>query len=86
MSIKELTDEQVLENFLLDIDCLDELLPKDTNKIDFKFKRLKRFTFDIDFENVSKEEIKSKFLDSVDEVLLWEEKLLEKIQKKQYEY
>lgn len=65
---------------------IDELSPKDTNKIDFKFKRLKRFTFDIDFENVSKEEIKSKFLDSIDEVLLWEEKLLEKIQKKQYEY
>lgn len=61
---------------------IDELSPKDNNRINFKYKRLKKFTFDIDFENSSKEEIESKLIDCIDKVLLWEENLLEKINRR----
>lgn len=65
---------------------IDELSPKDNNRINFKYKRLKKFTFDIDFENSSKEEIERKFIDSIDKVLLWEEQLLEKVQRESNEH
>lgn len=60
---------------------IDELSPKDNNRTNFKYKRLKKFTFDLDFENSSKTEIENKLIESVDKVLLWEEQLLEKIQR-----
>lgn len=60
---------------------INELSPKDNNRTNFKYKRLKKFTFDLDFENSSKTEIENKLIESVDKVLLWEEQLLEKIQR-----
>lgn len=64
---------------------INELSPKDNNRINFKYKRLKKFTFDIDFENYSAEEIENKLIDCIDKVLLWEENLLKKISKNKCE-
>lgn len=50
MSEKEFTDEQILQNFLLDIQCLDELLPW-TNKFNL-FDVLKISRLEIRHSNV----------------------------------
>lgn len=76
----ELGGENVPESTLKRMQpIIDYLKPNDKRRKIFKYKRLQKFVFNIDFENQSRRDIENQLISAIEDVLYWERNLLEKI-------